>query len=212
MRAAVCVPWRPGDPTREDAWARVRGNGFPYPMFTGDSDTLRPFNRAAARNAAARAAGDVDVYVFNDADHAMSHAQVRYAAQYALASGRAVHPYSAIVVEDLSTGAQWPSRWDRSYTSGNIVVSRTLYEAVGGWDERFDRWGHEDVAFSKMCVWFGGPLAYVGGPVLAYDHHRLWNEREENVMPPPLMTRYDRLRDIAEAYEMAQEVRSSRGA
>jgi hypothetical protein len=189
----------------------VSGNGFPYPVFTGDSDPEKPFNRAAARNAAARAAGDVDVYVFNDADHAMSHSQVRTAVMVAYDGAFGVHPYTQVVVEDLDSGKQWPSKFNSTYTSGNIVVPRNLFAAVGGWDERFDRWGHEDIAFSKLLVWFGGPLGYVPGPVLVFDHERAWDERLENVQTPPLMDRYFDLRNLHDALAMAAEVKALRG-
>lgn len=211
MKVAVCVPWRPGDATREDAWARVYGNGFPYPLFTGDSDPSKPFNRSAARNAAAEAAGDVDVYVFNDADHAMSRQQARFAVEWAYSWNVGVHPYTRVVVEDLADGRQWDSRFDRSYTSGNVVVPRRLFEAVGGWDERFERWGHEDIAFAKMLVLLGGPLTYVPGPVLVFDHARTADERSENVPVPPLMERYNALSGIEDALAMAEEVRAYRG-
>ena len=211
MRAVVCVPWRGGDPTREDAWERVRGNGFPYPYYTGDSDPTKPFNRAAARNAAVRVAPDADVYVFNDADHALSHGRVQQAVEMAAEFGFAVHPYSQVVVQDLLTGNQWPTKWDRSYTSGNIVVSGPLLRAVGGWDERFESWGHEDIAFAKLLVWLTGPLVYLPGPALAFNHFRGAAEVEGAVPAPALMERYNALRTLRSAYDMAQEVKAYRG-
>lgn len=210
MRAAVCVPWRGGDASREDAWSRVKGNGFAYPVFTGDSDPSKPFNRAAARNAAAAAAGDVDVYVFNDADHALSRSGVRVAAMLAHEDGYGVHPYTQVVVEDLTDGRQWPSHFDRTRTSGNIAVARTLFEAVGGWDERFEGWGYEDIAFARLVVWFGGRLGYVPGPALVYDHHRLPEEQLENVVVPDLMNRYFDIHSFDDAQRMAEEVRAAR--
>lgn len=68
--AAVCVPWRPGDFHRNAAWEYVRAFWSDSPVFIGDTDG--PFNRAAARNAAA-ALTDSDILIFADADTIGDH-------------------------------------------------------------------------------------------------------------------------------------------
>lgn len=42
------------------------------------------------------------------------------------------------------------------FARGPVVVSRELFEATGGWDERFEGWGHEDVAYRRVLTLLAG--------------------------------------------------------
>ena len=81
MKVAICMPWRGGVASRERVQQQIIGHyvGMGLSVFLGDSDPARPFNRSAARNAAAAAAGERDVYVFVDADAYIPERQLREA-------------------------------------------------------------------------------------------------------------------------------------
>ena len=49
----------------------------------------------------------------------------------------------------------------RVVTGGNLGVSRSFFEEVGGFDESFDRWGMEDTEFGYRGYTLGGPLVPV---------------------------------------------------
>lgn len=49
----------------------------------------------------------------------------------------------------------------RVVTGGNLGVSRSFFEAAGGFDESFDRWGMEDTEFGYRGYTLGGPLVPV---------------------------------------------------
>lgn len=159
MSVAVCVPWRPGVPAREHNLAYVRHfwSRFGWPIIEGDTDHDM-FNRAAARNAAARTS-DSELIVFADADIVGEPDVILRAATIALAEQTAVWPHT--ITHLLAAG---PSRrildgddirqavGQRTFhgsPSGILIVHRTLYEDSGGWDEGFDGgWGFEDVAYA----------------------------------------------------------------
>ena len=158
MRIVILVPRRRGDRDRELAWNVVR----PYlvrlrwPIFLGDSPGA--FNRAAARNAAAEAAGNWDVAVFADADTIQEEAPLQ----------RAVRTKGAVI--------PWNTRWmlnkagtkrisldgppivpsrselvapEHQHPKGagaTLVISRAAWDAVGGFDEGFKGYGFEDRA------------------------------------------------------------------
>lgn len=61
--------------------------------------------------------------------------------------------YSEIIKDDESLRKPDPKEKDFSYEhkilswAGILIMKREAYEAIGGYDERFERWGHEDLAF-----------------------------------------------------------------
>ncbi|MBI1873278.1 MAG: glycosyltransferase [Acidobacteria bacterium] len=50
------------------------------------------------------------------------------------------------------------------FTSDSFVVSRSAVKAVGGWDERFEGWGEEDVEFAFRYESGGLPIVEVNHP------------------------------------------------
>lgn len=63
------------------------------------------------------------------------------------------------------------------HESSIVVVTRELWEEVGGFDPRFCGWGQEDVAFAQACrVLNGEPLRVPGNVVHLYHSH----SRERN--------------------------------
>lgn len=166
---AVLVPWRGGDAARERAWEIAR----PYleeiggRLVTADADPGE-WNRSQAINRAAAAAGDWDVAVIADADTVQMAATIVEAVEQAGASGGAVVPWSTrwkLSAEGTERFAVdgirgWNRRRDMDpldptkttgipveRRGGTVVVSRRAWDAVGGFDEGFVKWGHEDRAF-----------------------------------------------------------------
>lgn len=181
-RATLMVPRRGGDPRRDATWSFVRRHweALGWPIVEGHHDRGR-FNAAAARNAAAAAAGDWEVAVFVDADTVMlDHEFVRKAVQLAASSGQFVRPYNRYwILDEVASDAMMANglrptvgraRALREAAHGGVnVVPRRLFDAVGGYDERFRGWGWEDTAFELACRTLGG-FHQMGGEVFHLWH------------------------------------------
>ena len=90
----VGIPWRAGDPWREQAFAYVqihlRGAGFDPVPYDDGADV---FSRAGSRNLAVRCA-DADVVILHDADMILPATAYIEAAEIARSSGRLVIGFS----------------------------------------------------------------------------------------------------------------------
>lgn len=168
---AVLVPWRGGEPWRERAWRHcsARWAQLGWPLIAAGMAQEGPFSRARARNEAARLAEPWDVAVFADADTIVrDRQQVQAGIDVALTTGRLVLPFTRF------TGLTQPQTLlllagrlelpevdtepDPS-VGGVVVVPRSLWHDVGGYDERFVGWGFEDSAFAVAA---GGPARTPG--------------------------------------------------
>jgi hypothetical protein len=198
-RIAICVPWRPGDRSRERLWEELRPHyeAIGLPIYEGDSDPSRPFSRPAARNAAARAAGrKVDVYFFVDADVYIPVDQLFAAANRAHETGGAclpyehidqVHPVTLLVSPRVSSGTNVLIR-----NSSNIAVSRRLWRKMHGWDERFPNWGFEDGAFIGAARMLAPFDMIEDARIITFNHTRKVDENftEETMRLPPVLLEY----------------------
>lgn len=154
MRVIVCVPHRLEDDYRRRAWEYVRGwwAQFPYPVH-GAPGPAGLFNRAAARNQAARPAS-WDVAIFADAD-TIGQPELIPKTVEAAAAGKLAYPFtdleglSAVGTRNLiaGTGPVQVVKRRRLSPGGILAVSRELFDKVGGYDEGFQGWGYEDLAF-----------------------------------------------------------------
>ena len=70
-------------------------------------------------------------------------------------------------------------RWMYCFT-GNLSVDRTLLNAIGGFDENFVKWGHEDVDLGIRLYLKGAPFIYRDS-IINYHlvHERSYNERNQ---------------------------------
>lgn len=168
-KPAIMVPRRSDNGgIRDLRWdqARPRWEALGWPIHVGHHDD-GPFNAAAARNAAAAQSSEWDVAVFVDADTVMlDTTPVVRAVELANQSGALVRPYTRYWMLDeagterfLATGKRISAT--RGLRSGQAfggvnVVPRSLFEKVGGYDERFRGWGSEDTAFDLACRALGG--------------------------------------------------------
>lgn len=147
-------------------WCWRWWNAFGYKdteICVSDDNENEPFNRSRARNnAVAKSSGSI--LVFADADTVVDQIALAEAVRE-VANRRApwVIPYqwyynlSQEYTDKLHENEK-PHRiaeteTDFSYEhrilswAGILVVPREAYDQVGGYDERFEGWGHEDVAF-----------------------------------------------------------------
>jgi hypothetical protein len=182
MNVVILVPRREDGGHRDALWAWCRARWeaeYPWPVFEGHHrDGL--FNRSAALNLASSLAGEWDVAVIIDADVWANPDAVREAVRLAAEAPRMVLPYT--IRKDVNEpgtalvmgGAE--GSWDRfvrrtyrRLVSSVVVVSRSLWDTVGGFDETFRGWGGEDDAFAISCEAFGG-IARLPGDVWHFWH------------------------------------------
>lgn len=162
MRVVIVVPWRGGDRTRQEMWGVVRPylDDFGWPIYLGDRPG--PWARGAAINAGARQAGDWDVMVVADADTVPESKPVRTAVLLAHERAGAIRPHDTLwmlnEVETIKFVAGGPENVRRSPKSlinaggGLLVVERSAWERVGGYDETFVGWGHEDTHLNTRLL------------------------------------------------------------
>lgn len=179
MRVVVLVPRRAGDAHRDRVWTWVqtwwqeRFADWPAPV-EGHHDDGGPFNRAAAINAAAASAGAWDVAVVADADSLVDPDSLRAAVRRAAQAWRVVIAFerfayvSRWMTERVLAGykGSWEPgvEWSMTGTcSSMLAVPRVVWDATGGFDDRFVGWGWEDVAFSHAAATFGGAVERQSG-------------------------------------------------
>ena len=164
MRTVILIPWRGGDPWREQALDYVRQWYAPlgFPVVLGDSGD-ESFNRGASHNAAARSAGDWDVALNVGADILAELDVVRLAVARARETGKLVLPHDdylplteAQTLEVLDGTAPGDLRQRRRGVgrqtwalSGALVFTHAAFDTIGGYDPNFVGWGWEDTAFYR---------------------------------------------------------------
>lgn len=188
MTVLVLVPYRPRQRGGSDVRARNADvvwswwhRRYGLQPIVGDDPNPDTFNRGRALNAAALRAQPRpgDVLVLADADLvptgsaidaavgavALGHrgmvvpfAEVRYLSE---AESVAVHDHGGVMRDDPDLDGVW----DRRSTGGINVVSADLFDAVGGFDPRFEGWGFEDAAFDIACAAIGAPTSWIDAPV-----------------------------------------------
>lgn len=182
MTVPILVPRRADHAGRDRIWNTIRETVWRnLGIVEGHHVGPGPFNRSAALNDAASQAGDWQTAVIADADSIVSHEQLWAAIGLAERTQRLVFAHSLWVNIDahevadfLDAGAvEW--RDDRAVyhhtVSSMLAVPRSVWDAVGGFDEAFVGYGYEDNAFARACrVLTGDPLR-IFGPVyhLAHD-------------------------------------------
>lgn len=179
MKVAIFVPRRADGGYRDRVWgwvkARLEREHPNWPVVEGIHDD-GPFNRSAAINAAALAAGDWDVCVVADSDSFVGADQLRAAVELAESSQQMVLAYDRFCyltqkMSDAVTsgflGDWWPGvEWTMTGTcSSMVVVPRSIWDEAHGFDEGFVGWGMEDVGASLAFQTFGGGLQRIGGDV-----------------------------------------------
>lgn len=182
----VFVPRRADGGRRDDIWEHLRTTYWaplPYRIVEG-SGSGEKFSRAMAVNAAAAAVGAWDLAVVADSDSFVDPTQLREAIDLARSTRQLTIAYTqwrslteeatvAVLVGGAERSFDRVRDGDRA-VSGVIVVPRTVWDAVGGFDEKFIGYGWEDFAFARACTLATG-MRRVDGPC--------WHLNHESVMP-----------------------------
>lgn len=191
VKVVVLVPRRADNGWRDRLWAHCRHlwelRHPGWPIVEGVApDGL--FNRSAAINTAAAAAGDWDVAVIADSDVIVSPVGVELAVDLADQVGGLVTSHDERVMLNRWATSKvldgYIGSWDtqnmvdhvwtepKETASCCIAVPRRLWDAVNGFDPGFVGWGHEDWAFRAACETLSGlPVLRVSTRL-----YHLWHE------------------------------------
>ena len=181
----VAIPYRPDFGHRDQLFTHLKDhywNQIGFELLVGHN-TSGPFNRSKAINDAL--SGDWEVAVIADGDTWVPAKQLHRAILTARVTGRLVAAFDAVVeisrtcTMDILKGktslagsflCERVRTRDMETQSSMLVIPRTLWDAVGGMDERFQGWGAEDNAFWKACTLHGGEPARISG-----NAYHLWH-------------------------------------
>lgn len=194
MRAAICIPYRPGRPDHDRIWPVVRDHYAQMGLRIVIGDNPGDFSIAQARNEGARLAGDWDVIVFEDSDRvspidnllrAIAHAHttdrltVAYDHYYSMSpAGHQMGLDSEVPIGNADREDRWIGESYQTtpvYGPGGLTaVPRAEWDRVGGYDERFIGWAPEDAAFLILA----GEFDRLAGPAYHFWHP------DSSVLPP----------------------------
>lgn len=185
MTIIVIVPYRPDRGHRDKLWAYLKDNYWthqPYEIVVGEHHD-GPFNRAAAVNSAADR--DWDTAIIADTDTWVPAKQLHTAIMQATITRRLTAAFDAVVelsqpcTDDILTGrttlagsftATKVRTRELETQSSMLVVTRDLWDQVGGMDDRCKGWGAEDNIFWHACRVIGGEPNRVSG-----NAYHLWH-------------------------------------
>jgi hypothetical protein len=177
----VAMPWRP-QPDRIAAFDYVtdQWHAHGFNVITGDSDH-EGFNLSAARNVAVgRCSSDIVIVAdadtvpdFNALDTAILACQRHGGVWWPFTEYR----YLADTVKpgDRLENAPIADEYPNS-VGGLFVIRRADYWRLGGFDERFDRWGWEDRAWELVVTQLSS-FHRIPGTVYAFNHYAERNMR-----------------------------------
>lgn len=195
QRTVILVPRRADGGPRDRLWAWLRNrleHDHPdWPIYVGERPAGEPFNKSAAVNAAAEAAGPWEVAMIIDADSFVSATNARRAEQLARQRGRVTIAHSKVhYLSETGTRqvmADYAGSWAplvastlNQGCSSVMAVPRKVWEATGGMDEHFVGWGEEDVAFFLAAITMGGGHERVKGDAWHLWHPQADGERDLN--------------------------------
>lgn len=173
----ILVPRRDGFKQRDRTWAWVKAwwaEQFPELPIIEGHHTVGLFNRSAALNLASELAGDWDTAVIIDSDIICDPGRVRQGIATATDTGRLTVPFTVRNNMD-QRGSERVMRGERGPWEGFIarryydqhssciVVPRTVWDTVGGFDEMFAGWGMEDTAFAIAAETLVGRIERIEG-------------------------------------------------
>lgn len=179
-RIVTLVPRR-ATAERDSIWRYTRAwweKDHPdWTIVEGHHDEDPLFNRSIAVNRAAEEAGDWDVAVILDADVLTDPKAVEAAVRTAIdtngmvVAGDERHDLTRQGTRQVIAGyrGNWDALIGRILTvhwSSCVVVTRSLWNAVGGFDPLFEGWGYEDDAFKCACETMAErPMLRVSGTI-----------------------------------------------
>jgi len=195
VRTVLLVPRRTDGGPRDRVWAWCRDR---WTRYHPDWDVVEghhedgPFNRSAAVNRAADDAGDWDVGVVIDSDVFLRVSQAEAAVESARRTGLVTwghrrwrgitEDWTRRIVADRRDFGPEVDREDMDVLvertnpiswSCFIAFPRAVFDDMGGFDERFEGWGYEDMALQSLVVGLYGHERIEG------DVYHLWHPRSE---------------------------------
>lgn len=189
----VLVPRRNDNGRRDRIWQTIRERVWRDANVVEGHHTEGPFNRSAALNTAARLAGDWDTAVIADSDSLTIPNQVHAAVTLARQTGRMVIAHSRWVnitleEQDNFLGAGWITHDDQrmayNFTvSSMLVVPRTVWDTVNGFNERHAGWGWEDRSFVRAVKILTGEPGRIHGDVYHLAHDRPAEDSDRDRSP-----------------------------
>jgi hypothetical protein len=213
VKVSLCCAWRQADEWRDKSLAYVAQH-YGLPIIAGTAEGIL-FNRSAARNAAINKAfaDGAEVAFVIDTDTIVSHDQLWAASYLARETGQLVlafDEYTRLTKQStisLLAGRQsFQGDTIKHHASGAIAIPRSLWDEVGGYDERFGSWGGEDRALWLACNAVRGRVDSLRVPGVAYH---LWHQRSpENNSALPC---YQDNIELAKRYKVAAGVSLERG-
>lgn len=170
-KISVIVPWNnPGSIYRRRAWEWLRARyenllayDFDVDLVYGSSDA-EPFSRGGSRNFLVGRSKE-DILLIADADTVFNKDQIKVGVDLLGQGAPWVIPYGLgryynltrsasadVVVKDPKRTIPEPvdsTEWDHKLDSwaGLLLMTKSAFNQVGGYDERFIGWGYEDNAF-----------------------------------------------------------------
>jgi hypothetical protein len=196
IKATACVPWRLRGV--DGGMARSKTLDFLQETFLSHFEDVSygtdygvgeaPFNRAAARNdAVKKVSHDRDhILVFTDADtyaplwqvlsavKAIEDGQTDLALAY---NGKCMYMSTGLTRGYGDEGIFGP------FPGGVYAIRKSTYEALGGYDEGFVGWGHEDIVFlwcAERIFGLGIGVFKEFGPMFKVDlHHSRWGHESQ---------------------------------
>jgi len=187
VRAVILAPWRGGNKYREASWALLRPyyESLSLPIHEGDSGS-QPFSTAQSYNRAAEAAGDWDIGVFINTDCFVPYESLRAGIANAQWSEHLTLPHDRTYLlkrgfvpapEELTPRLVRGRTTDglhRKSPAGVVIIPRSIWDRVGGYDEKFLVWGWEDKALLQAV----GEFDRLPGPLYHYWHPTRTDKRD----------------------------------
>ena len=187
----ACAAWRKGEIYREASFQFVKSKygEMGIPVYLGTSDGSL-FNRGASRNAAVNQGlkenPNTDTIILFDTDTHVDKKQVFAAVNASRSSGNIVYAFTSWCktntneAERIITGGkiEKPKHAYNNIVGGVMALPLSLWNAIGGYDERFESWGGEDRAFFYSCCAYTGnqePLRVCGNAI------HLWHPKSSEV-------------------------------
>lgn len=187
MTVALIIPWRGGQPQREQHHLTVVNHMralLPDAVHIDADSGHQPFSRAGSRNHGVHQAHQqgADVVVICDAD-TLVEAEPLKAAIEAATDGLLHLPYSryrsltALGLKRYRTGTPLTAcevDHDHEWATGGVIVMQPqAWWAAGGMDETFTGWGFEDTSFRIAADALLGPTVKHPGTI-----HHLWHPQD----------------------------------
>lgn len=188
----VLVPRRADNGRRDEIWEKLRKvwETDGWRVVEGHHDGPGDFNRSAALNTAATLAGDWELAVIADADSLVAPEQLRLAVDLAATSKRLVIAHDRWIniprdrTDDFLRARALEHdpnlRQEHLSVSSMLVVPRTVWDTVRGFDERHVGWGSEDRSFHRACEVLTGPPLRVMGICWHLAHDRTAQAKDRN--------------------------------